>query len=84
MLSRILTKAIYDQKRSLIYWNLGTVLLVFLVMTMYPAVQEAGEPPADRLSPPAPEGEEGQGRGGRRAPELGRAGRQGGEDQSSS
>ena len=43
MLSRILTKAIYDQKRSLIYWNLGTVLLVFLVMTMYPAVQEAGE-----------------------------------------
>ena len=41
MLSRILTKAIYDQKRSLVYWNLGTVLLVFLVMTMYPAVQEA-------------------------------------------
>ena len=43
MLKKIWTKVLFDQKRSLIFWNLGTLSMVFIILSMYPAVKDTGD-----------------------------------------
>ncbi|MBN18720.1 MAG: hypothetical protein CL758_04495 [Chloroflexi bacterium] len=43
MLNKIWTKVIYDQKLSLIFWNLILIGISLLIMSMYPSIKLSGD-----------------------------------------
>lgn len=43
MLRNVFTKSLWDQRRSLMWWGVGTAALAILTTLFYPAISEAGD-----------------------------------------